>query len=123
MEGKFHYKLKIKIHEFVSAVYDLVEKFPKDERFGIISQLTRDVISIMLNYVEGYARRRDKVKLNFYEISYGSSQECKYILFFAVSRKWITKFEYDKALEMIEEISRMLWSTIDNLEKKIGLEK
>ena len=40
-----------------------------------------------------------------------------------ITNKIVKKFEYDKAMEMIEEISRMLWSTIDNLEKKIGLEK
>jgi len=44
-------------------------------------------MSIMLNYVEGYARRRDKVKLNFYEISHGSAQECKYIIFFAYEQR------------------------------------
>lgn len=123
MEGKFHYKLKIKIHEFVSFVYDLVKKFPKDERFGVISQLTRAAISVMLNYVEGFARKRNKVKLNFYEISYGSLQECKYIIFFAGTRKWITKSEYNEVLEMIEEISKMLWSTIDMIEKEIESEK
>lgn len=83
MEGKFHDILKIKIHEFISCCYRISKNFSDEEKYGLKSQFCRASISIMLNYVEGYARRRDKVKLNFYEISHGSSQECKYILFFA----------------------------------------
>lgn len=119
MEGKFHDKLKLKIHLFITFCYKIVKKFPDSEKFGLISQLCRASISIMLNYVEGFARRRDKVKLNFYEISHGSSQECKYIIFFAFTQKWIDRTEYEKALEMINEIGKMLWSTIDLLEKQI----
>jgi len=73
----------------------------------------------MLNYVEGYARRRDKVKLIFYETSHGSSQECKYIVYFAFTQNWISKDEYQIGLEMSNEIGKMIWSTIDQLEEKI----
>lgn len=118
MEGKFHDKLKVKIHLFITYSYSIAEKFPKEEKFGLVSQLCRAAISVMLNYVEGFARRRIKVKLNFYEISHGSCQECKYIFFFAFSQKWICKEEYDKAILMTDEIGRMLWSTIDFLEKE-----
>ena len=76
-------------------------------------------MSIMLNYVEGYARRREKVKLNFYEISHGSTQECRYIIYFSCVQKWISQDEYQKGLGMVNEIGRMLWSTIDLLENKI----
>ncbi len=112
MEGKFHDILKTKIHKFVSYSYDVSSKFPQEEKYGLKSQLCRASMSIMLNYIEGYARRRDKVKLNFYEISHGSSQECKYIIFFS-------KSEYEQGLDMMDEIGKMLWSTISQLEKKI----
>jgi len=79
-------------------------------------------MSIMLNYVEGYARRRPKVKLTFYETSHGSSQECKYIIFFARTQAWITKAEYIKGLEMVNEIAKMIWSIIDGLEGEINQE-
>lgn len=119
MEGKFHDLLKIKIHNFVTYAYKIAEKFPKEEKYGLRSQLTRASMSVMLNYVEGYARRRDKVKLNFYETSHGSTQESKYIIFFACTQTWITKLEYTEGLGMVDEIARMLWSTIDLLEKRI----
>lgn len=102
--------------------YRIVKKFPREEKYGLISQMTRASISIMLNYVEGYARRRNKVKLNFYEISHGSTQECKYILYFAYCQKWIAKEEYLILQTSVEEIAKMLWATIDLLERKIESE-
>ena len=123
MEGRFHDILKLKIHNFVNYCYKIAKKFPNEEKYGLKSQFCRAAISIMLNYVEGYARRRDKVKLNFYETSHGSSQECKYIIFFAKTQKWIDQNEYDGGLKLADEIGRMLWSTIDLLENKIWAEK
>ena len=120
MDERFHDILKKKIHILVSLGYDYSDKFPKDERFGLISQLRRAIMSVMLNYVEGYARKREKVKLNFYEMSYGSLQESKYILFFAFDRGWVEKVEYDKILEMADEVGKMLWSTISLIEKKVN---
>ena len=60
-------------------VYDITVQFPKDELYGIVSQLKRAIVSVMLNFVEGFGRRRPKVKLNFFEISHGSARECKYL--------------------------------------------
>lgn len=119
MGEKFHVLLKKKIHEFVLHCYAISKKFPDDEKYGPRSQLCRASKSIMLNYIEGYARKRDKVKLNFYETSHGSSQECTYILFFSAVQHWTTQEEYKKGIQMFNEIGRMLWSTIDLLEKKI----
>jgi four helix bundle protein len=119
MADLFHDKLKNKIHAFVIYCYDNIKKFPDTEKYGLRSQLSRASMSIMLNYVEGYARRREKVKLNFYETSHGSTQECKYILYFAFCQKWIQEKEYQNGLTMVDEIARMLWSTIYQLEKKI----
>ncbi|MEK7084523.1 MAG: four helix bundle protein [Patescibacteria group bacterium] len=116
---KFHDVLKTKIHEFVLYCYTISKKFPDNEKYGLRSQLCRAAMSIMLNYVEGYARRRDKVKLNFYETSHGSTQECRYIIFFAWVQHWIDDEEYTRGLQMSNEIGRMLWSTIDLLEQRI----
>ncbi len=120
MEGSFHDKLKYKIHGFVILVYSITKKFPKEEKYGAISQTQRAALSVMLNYVEGYARRRDKVKLNFYEISHGSAQEVKYLLYFSLCQNWISKEIYKDAIKRGDEISKMLWSTIDILEKKVN---
>ncbi len=100
-------------------VYDVVKQFPKSELYGTVSQLCRAAVSVMLNYVEGFARKRIKVKLQFYETSYGSAKECKYLLFLAFERRWLEEIQYRKGLEYIEEICAMLWSMISRIENEI----
>lgn len=104
--------------DYVQFVYLLTKKFPKDELYGVTPQLRRAAISIILNYIEGFARIKDKVKLNFLEISYGSLKETKYLLYFSYKQNYITKDEYIKSLSMAEEIGAMLWTTIIGQEKK-----
>ena len=84
VEDLFYTKLKRNTHRFVMLTYDYTEQFPRSELYGTISQFRRAAISIMLNYVEGYARFKPKVKLNFFETAYGSARECKYLLFLAL---------------------------------------
>lgn len=116
----FHTKLKKNIHEFIMFVYDVTEAFPKSELYGTTNQLRRAGVSVMLNNVEGYARRKPKVQLNMYETSYGSAKESKYLIFLAHERKWISTPDYKKGFTLIEEICKMLWSTINGLEKNIS---
>ncbi|MBI4811983.1 four helix bundle protein [Candidatus Falkowbacteria bacterium] len=104
--------------EFVHSIYKLTKKFPKDELFGAVSQLRRAAMSIILNYIEGYARRKRLVVINFYETSYGFLKEAKYLLYFASIEKWITVEEYKIAINLAEEIGAILWSTIGKLEEK-----
>ncbi|HAT04001.1 MAG TPA: four helix bundle protein [Candidatus Magasanikbacteria bacterium] len=116
-DSDFHKKLKLYSHEFVMYVYDISEHFPKSELYGTVSQLRRASVSIVLNYVEGYARFKPKVKLNFFEIAYGSAKESKYLIYLAFKRNWISKNEYKLGLEKMEEISAMLWSIITGMQK------
>jgi four helix bundle protein len=118
MEGdnlKYHDKLKILIDKYVNRVYDVSIKFPKEEMFGVTSQLRRSALSVMLNYVEGYARQRPAVYKNFLEISFGSLKESKYLLYFTMSRKYINKEQYHELLKLNEEIGAMLWGIISKM--------
>ena len=101
-------------------VYDVTEVFPKSELYGTVSQLRRASVSVMLNLVEGFGRRKPKVKLNFFEISYGSLKECKYLIYLGLERKWITQDKYKQMFDLIDEIGAMLWSMIVGLEKDIN---
>jgi len=86
MSGRFHDEPKELIDGFAHDIYRISKKFPKEEMYGITSQIRRASLSVMLNYVEGYARCRSKVYLNFLEMSYGSLQECKYIIDFVLRK-------------------------------------
>jgi four helix bundle protein len=75
-----HQKLNDLIDEYAHFIYKLTRTFPRDEFCGVAPQLRRSNISVILNYIEGYARIKDKVHKNFLEISYGSLKESKYLL-------------------------------------------
>lgn len=101
--------------EFVHLVYRLSRAFPKEEIYGVTSQLKRASLSVILNYIEGYARGKDKVHKNFLEISYGSLKESKYLIYFVYIEKFIDEKEYTKASKLTEEIGAMLWGVIRRL--------
>ena len=112
----FYEELKIKMHYFVKDVYKASKFFPKDELYGIISQLRRASLSVILNFIEGYARRKgDKCKVfkNFLEISYGSLKESKYLIYFSYTENFIDKDNYEKLISSADEIGKMLWNIID----------
>lgn len=56
-------------HKFVLGIYELTNNFPKDERFGLISQLRRAAVSITSNIAEGFSRYYFKDKVRFYYIA------------------------------------------------------
>ncbi len=114
---KFHDVLREKMDDFVHRCYLITKKFPKDELYGASSQLRRAALSVALNYVEGFARKRRLVKMNFFEMSYGSLQESKYLLGFARKEGWIDENVCKDALSLAEEIGAMLWRTVENLSR------
>jgi four helix bundle protein len=114
----FKKSLKKKMDQYAHFVYKITRDFPKEELYGIISQIRRAALSVVLNYVEGFARRRELVQLNFLEISYGSLKESKYLLHFALVEKYLNEKDYEIALKMAEEIGAMLWTEIINLSKQ-----
>ena len=112
----FHNKLKIKLDAFVHAVYGVSRNFPKEEMFGVTSQIRRASLSVILNYIEGYARRRGtqcKVYVNFLEIAYGSLKESKYLIYFCFRENYLKKKEYEKLIKSADEIGAMLWSILN----------
>jgi four helix bundle protein len=114
----FKEKLKLKMDEYVHFVYNITREFPKEELYSSVSQWRRSTLSIILNYIEGYARKKPLVQLNFFEISYGSFKESKYLLFFSQKQKFITQNEYIRGMKLAEETGAMLWTEIVALEHK-----
>jgi|SRR3989344_2589218 len=111
----FHEQLKKKMDTYAHAVYAETRVFPKEEMFGVTSQLRRATLSVILNYIEGYARIRSKVHKNFLEISYGSLQESKYLLDFSAEENYLTKESYSKMAKLADDIGAMLWGVLRKL--------
>ncbi|MFH0834512.1 MAG: four helix bundle protein [Patescibacteria group bacterium] len=111
----FHENLKLKMDQYAHAIYKITKNFPREELYGVTSQLRRSALSIILNYIEGYARMRDKVHKNFLEISYGSLKESQYLLRFSLVEKYLDEEDYKRYLAIADEIGAMLWTMIKNI--------
>jgi len=116
---EFKNQLKHKMDEYVHFIYKISKQFPKEELYGAVSQIRRAALSIILNYIEGYARKRPAVQLNFFEISYGSLKESKYLLYFSKTEGWINAEDYSHGIKFADEIGAMLWTEIAALDKSL----
>ena len=114
MKNNFHENLRKFLDEYAHLVYTITKKFPKEEIYGVTSQIRRSSLSVVLNYIEGFARNGEKANLSFIKISYGSLKESKYLLHFSLVEKYISQEDYKKALDLAEKIGAMLWGIIKN---------
>lgn len=113
----FHAVLADLTDEYAHKAYRITSKFPKEEIYGLTSQLRRSSLSVALNYREGFARRRVKSYIHFLEISYGSLKESQYLLKFAFQENQISQESFADTIEVGERIGRMIWSLIKKLEE------
>lgn len=114
-QNEFHSKLRQIMDEFVHKVYDVAKNFPKEEIFGLTNQFRRSALSIILNYIEEFARRNRKVMKTFFEISYGSLKEAKYLVCFAKKRGFISEEDNKQLLNLSEEIGAMFWTVLSKM--------
>ena len=83
-------------HKLVLMIYQSTKKFPKEEMFGLTSQIRRAVISITSNIAEGFSRHSFKDKANFYSMALGSLTEVESQLYVARDIGYISKEIFDK---------------------------
>lgn len=102
----------------VSLVYDLVEKFPEEEKWGLISQIRRSVVSVPSNIAEGTGRQHSKETVQFLYIARGSLYEIETQLFLAFDQKYVGKKDLDNVLEKITSCKRLIQGYINYLKKK-----
>ena len=106
-----------KADSLAKKIYEISRRFPKNEQFGITSQVRRAALSIPLNIVEGYARISRQDHRRFLEISLGSARETKYLIYFSYEQAIMTEKIKDELLDLADKISRLLWSKIKTLRK------
>ena len=94
--------------ELVKKVYDVVNKFPLEERFALSSQIRRAIISVPSNIAEGLSRTPIKEQCHFLDIAYGSLMEVDCQLEIACDLSFLTKEEYNKIYIIINDVARML---------------
>ena len=111
MEGSFKdLKIYEKSYKAAKAIYkNIASKFPKDETYGLSSQIKRASISIPLNIAEGYGKGESvKELLRYVYMARGSVNEVIVLLDFARDMGYINPEEHRKAEEEYNEIGRMI---------------
>lgn len=110
IDSKGDKKLKIweKVHKFAIEIYRLRNKFPKEELYGLTSQIRRSAFSISLNIVERHVSNSKKEFLNLLNISNRSLVETEYLLEVVKELSFIDETEYQKLERMRSEVGIML---------------
>jgi four helix bundle protein len=98
-----------KADELAFQIYKITDLFPKEELYGLTSQIRRSALSVPTNIVEGHARRSKKEFKQFVNISLGSLAETRYLYDFS-KRLGYHKKDNSEIACLIEEVGRILWS-------------
>lgn len=102
-------------HSLALEIYTLTQKFPKCEIFGLVSQIRRCAVSITSNIAEGFSRRTEKEKIQFYHISLGSLTELQNQLLLARDLKYVNIEEFKNTANLSVEVAKLLNATISKL--------
>ena len=115
-----HEKLEVwcRAIEFVTAVYNNTTTFPKEEKFGLTSQVRRAAVSIPANIAEGAARQTPKEFLYFLSVAQGSSSELETELLIAYRLGYIEQAAYESMHAELNTIARMMVGLSQHLKRK-----
>jgi four helix bundle protein len=104
-----------KAHKLTLLLYNTTGTFPKDEKYGLVSQIKRSASSIAANIAEGCGRNGDAELARFLQIAMGSASELEYHLLLAHDLKMIEATNYEKLANEVSEVKKMLASFIKKL--------
>lgn len=95
-------------HLFVVKIYKITKNFPKEEVYGIVSQLRRAAVSLTSNIAEGFSRRGYNEKLQFYHFAKGSLTEIQNQLFICRDVGYISDQEFTELFKESVIILKLL---------------
>ena len=104
-----------KAHQLALDAYQMTSRFPREEMFGLTSQIRRAAVSIAANIAEGRGRGGDGDFKRFLQIAQGSAAELDYELLLARELHYITPEQHAGIQSQVEEARRMLNRFIQTL--------
>jgi four helix bundle protein len=105
-------------HQLTLEIYKLTRTYPKEETYGLVSQMRRSTSSIPTNIAEGCGRNTDADFARFLDMSMGSGSELEYQLILSHDLSYISPQAYESNLAELIEIKRMLNAFIQKLRAK-----
>ena len=103
--------------EVAIRIYRLTQQFPKEEIYGLTSQMRRAAVSVPSNIVEGCSREGEVEYLRFLEISFGSLREIHYQLGLAKRLGYVDEDLFDACNGKVEESSKVLAALMRSIQK------
>lgn len=97
-----------KAHELAIAVYKVTKNFPKEELYGLTSQVRRACVSISANLAEGCGRSGGAELARFAQISLGSASELEYHFLLSHDLGYLYNSNFDSLTNQVTEVKRML---------------
>jgi len=115
-----HQKLDVwkKSIDFVVELYTATDRFPKDERFGLTSQLRRAAVSIPANIAEGAGRKSAREFAHFLSNSQGSASEVETELLIAYRLHYLSDETFQRLSSSLDEIGRMLTGLVKYINRR-----
>ncbi len=110
MRDYTHLDVWVKAHKLALAVYQASGGFPKDELYGLTSQMRRAAVSICANIAEGCGRKSDSELARFLQIARGSASELDYHFLLARDLKYLSMPAHGELESRVREVQRMLTS-------------
>ena len=107
-----------KSYDLCLKEYRITAAFPKDERYGLTSQIKRSAVSIPSTIAEGYGRKTTVDYVRFLYIAYGSTCELETQILLAGDLGFIDTGNLGETLRSVKEVERMLKALIRALEQK-----
>ena len=104
-----------KAMQLVTQIYKITKSIPKNEIYGLISQIRRSSVSIPSNIAEGYGRKSTNDYVRYLQISSGSLYELQTQLEICLNLEYLPQKIFDKIYEQSREVERMLSSLIRKL--------
>ncbi|MBU2444278.1 MAG: four helix bundle protein [Bacteroidetes bacterium] len=118
-----HLKVWELSHKIALAIYNITATFPKEEMYGLISQIRRASVSIPTNISEGCGRGSDADFRRFLQFAFSSACELEYLLFISYELKFLLKKDYDQIISQVIEAKKMLSGLIKKLNPECSLKK
>lgn len=106
--------------ELVVLIYDLTKAFPKEETYGLCSQMRRAAVSVPSNIAEGAADRSNEQFRNFLSIAIGSLNELNTQLELSFLVGYLSEANHDKAQKLLDECLRPTYGLKRSIELKIS---
>ena len=103
-------------HALTLQVYRQTQRFPPEERYGLISQMRRAAVSVPANVAEGFKRQGIKDKMRFYNLAEGSLEELKYYFILSQDLGYLT--DCTEILAQAERTGRLLNGLIRSTERR-----